>query len=252
MMVKFFRFLFSIYGFAIFLALMLLLFPFVVMASFFGTITGGNLIYKICRFWADVALFAWGIRHRNIFLAPKNPHKAVIFVFNHTSYMDIPMLLKAFRKQPIRILGKDGMAKIPIFGFIYRKAVVRVNRTSSEARSKSVSRLKAVLRQNISIVLAPEGTFNVTGKPLKKFYNGAFRIAIETQTDIQPVLFLDAYDRLSNKTIFSLNPGRSRAVFLPVIKVDNDNLVDEEQLKETVYKQMEAALITYQASWIKK
>ena len=251
-MVKFFRFLFSIYGFTIFLALMLILFPFVVIASFFGKITGGNFIYKICRLWADLALLFWGIHHCNIFRAPKSPEKAVIFVFNHTSYMDIPLLLKAFRKQPIRILGKAGMAKIPLFGFIYRKAVVMVDRSSAQARSKSVSRLKAILRQNISIVIAPEGTFNMTGKPLKSFYNGAFRIALETQTDIQPVLFLNAYDRLSSKSLFSLNPGRSKAVFLPLIKVDNNNLADEEQLKEMVYKQMEAQLIAYNASWIKK
>ena len=231
---------------------MLILFPFVVIASLFGKITGGNLIYKICRLWADLALFLWGIRHKNIFLAPKDPEKAVIFVFNHTSYMDIPVLMKAFRKQPIRILAKDAMAKIPIFGFIYRKATVMVNRSSSEARAKSVSELINVLQHNISVVIAPEGTFNMTSEPLKSFYNGAFRIALETQTSIQPVLFLDSNARLSNKSIFSLNPGRSRAVFLPTIKVDSDNLADEEELKEKVYNIMETELIAYQASWIKK
>ena len=251
-MVKFLKFLFSIYGFTIFLAIMLILFPFVVIASFFGKITGGNLIYKLCRLWADLAFLFWGIQHKNIFLAPKDTEQAVIFVFNHTSYMDIPVLMKAFRKQPIRILAKDGMAKVPIFGYIYRKATVMVNRSSGEARAKSVAQLKEVLQHNISVVLAPEGTFNMTGEPLKSFYNGAFRIAVETQTAIQPVLFLDAYDRLSSKSIFSLNPGRSRAVFLPAIKVDNDNLANEEQLKEKVYNSMQAQLIAYQASWIKK
>lgn len=251
-MVKFFRLLFSIYGFLVFLAIMLVLFPFAVLVSLFGKITGGNLIYKICRIWADTALFFWGIHHKNIFLAPKDPDNAVIFVFNHTSYMDIPLLLKAFRKEPIRILAKDAMSKIPIFGFIYRKATVMVNRSSSQARAKSVAQLKEVLEHNISIVIAPEGTFNMTGEPLKSFYNGAFRIALETQTAIQPVLFLDAYDRLSSKSLFSLNPGRSRAVFLPPIKVDNYTLADEEILKQQVYSNMEAQLIAYQASWIKK
>lgn len=251
-MVKILRFLFSIYGFTIFLVLMLILFPFVVLASFLGKITGGNLIYSICRIWADTSLFFWGIRHKNIFLAPKDKEQAVIFVFNHTSYMDIPLLLKAFPKERIRILAKDGMSKIPIFGYIYRKATVMVNRTSVEARAKSVSQLKDVLQHNISVVIAPEGTFNMTGHPLKSFYNGAFRIALETQTAIQPVLFLDAYDRLSSKSIFSLNPGRSRAVFLPPVKVDNDNLANEEQLKEKVYSVMGAQLIAYKASWIKK
>jgi 1-acyl-sn-glycerol-3-phosphate acyltransferase len=40
----------------------------------------------------------------------------------------------------------------------------------------------------------PEGTFNETNAPLKDFYDGAFRIAIETKTAVKPVLFLDAYE----------------------------------------------------------
>ncbi len=81
-------------------------------------------------------------------------------------------------------------------------------------RARSVIKLKAVLKKNISVVIAPEGTFNMTDKPLKEFYDGAFRIAIETQTPIKPILFLDAYDRLNYKSIFSFTPGRSRAVYL--------------------------------------
>lgn len=251
-MVKFFQFLFSIYAFIVFVALMLLLFPLVIVASFFGKVRGGNIIYNICRFWADAALFLWGMRHKNIFLAPKDTQHAVIFVFNHISYLDIPFLLKAFRKQPIRILGKAEMARIPIFGYIYKKATVMVQRSSSQARAQSVIQLKEMLKKNISIVIAPEGTFNMTGKPLKEFYNGAFKIAIETKTTIQPVIFLDAYDRLNYHSIFSFTPGRSRAVFLPPVKVYNDNLAEMEALKTKVFKSMEFYLRSYQASWINK
>ncbi len=245
------RFIFSIYGFIVFLALMFLLFPFVVIASFMGTIKGGNIIYNICRFWADAAMFCWGIRHRNIYIAPKVTDHAAVFVFNHLSYMDIPVLLKTFRRQPIRVLGKAEMAKIPIFGFIYRKSAVMVERSNSTARANSLSRLKASLRKNISIIVAPEGTFNMTNKPLKEFYNGAFNAAIETQTPIQPVIFLDAYDRMPYETIFSLNPGRSRSVFLEEIRVDGYTMDDVQLLKNLVYRRMEEAIIHYKASWIK-
>jgi 1-acyl-sn-glycerol-3-phosphate acyltransferase len=64
------------------------------------------------------------------------------------------------------------MGKVPVFGFIYRKATVMVQRGSTEARAKSVMQLTSVLRKNISIVIAPEGTFNLTHKPLKEFYDG--------------------------------------------------------------------------------
>lgn len=241
-------FIFSIYGFVVFVTIMLLLFPFIFIASLFGRVKGGNMIYSICRVWADIVLCLWGIRHRNIFEAPKAKDHAVIFVFNHISYIDIPFMMKAFRHEPIRILAKAEMAKIPIFGYIYKNATVMVDRESDAARTKSVHELKRVLSKNISVVIAPEGTFNMTHKPLKEFYNGAFKIAVETKTAIQPVLFLDAYDRLNYNSIFSLNSGKSRAVFLPEIAPGNDAQV----LKQKVYDEMEKGLIRYKASWIKE
>jgi 1-acyl-sn-glycerol-3-phosphate acyltransferase len=166
--------------------------------------------------------------------------------------MDIPILMSAFRYQHIRVLGKAEMTKVPIFGFVYKKAVVTVDRSDAAHRAKSVLMLKAVLKKNISVVLAPEGTFNMTDKPLKEFFDGAFKIAIETQTPIKPVLFLDAYHRLHYRSIFSLTPGRSRAVYLEEIPVtDYDGPNDTALLKQKVYDVMEAGLIKYKAGWIK-
>jgi 1-acyl-sn-glycerol-3-phosphate acyltransferase len=121
-----------------------------------------------------------------------------------------------------------------------------VDRESDAGRTKSVQQLKRVLAKNISVVIAPEGTFNMTNKPLKEFYNGAFKIAVETNTPIQPVLFLDAFDRLNYNSIFSLTPGRSRAVFLPEILPGTDMLL----LKLKVYDEMEKALVRYKVSWV--
>jgi 1-acyl-sn-glycerol-3-phosphate acyltransferase len=164
--------------------------------------------------------------------------------------MDIPILMSAFRYQHIRVLGKVEMTKIPVFGFIYRNSVVTVDRGDAANRAKSVSTLKAVLRKNISVVIAPEGTFNMTHQPLKEFYDGAFRIAIETQTPVKPVLFLDAYDRLSYKSIFSFNPGRSRAVYLQEIPVQEYGPADIAVLRNKVFDIMQAGLMKYKASWI--
>ncbi len=244
---KFFGIIFSMYAFTVFIAVMLLIFPFVIIASFFGKIKGGNMIYSLCRIWADVVMFLWGMYHKNIFEAPKVKDHAVIFVFNHISYIDIPIMMKALRKDPMRVLAKAEMAKVPIFGYIYRKATVMVDRASDEARARSVDQLKKILAKNISVVISPEGTFNMTYKPLKEFYNGAFKIAVEMQIPIQPILFLDAYDRLNYHSIFSLTPGKSRAVFLPEIKPGNDVPV----LKQKVYDAMEDGLLRYKASWVK-
>ncbi|MGG9972798.1 lysophospholipid acyltransferase family protein [Ferruginibacter sp. SUN002] len=241
---------FSIYGFVVFLLFMLIVFPIAVFLSFFGRIRGGNMIYKLCHWWTDCVTLLWGIFHKNLYKSPHDRNKQYVFIFNHTSYIDIPFLLKAIRNQHIRVLGKAEMAKIPIFGFMYRKAVVLVERDNAAARAKSVLQLKAIIKKGISIVIFPEGTFNMTNRPLKDFYDGAFRIAIETQTPIKPVVLLDAYDRLNYKSIFSLTPGRSRAVYLEEIPVDGLTLNDVTILKAKAYKLMEEKLIEYKANWI--
>ena len=210
------------------------------------------MINKICQLWADVIFILWAISHKNYFEVPHDRSKQYIFVFNHISYMDIPVLMKVIRKQHFRILGKAGVSKIPVFGFFYRNAVVMVDRSSAQKRTASVRQLKSVIRKNISVVIAPEGTFNTTGQPLKEFYDGAFRVAIETQTPIKPILFLDTYDRMSYLNVLSLTPGRSRAVYLQEISVDGLTVKDVGMLKEKVYKLMKEKLIFYKASWIKK
>ena len=247
-----FQIIFSIYALVIFLCWMFILFPLVVIASFFGKEKGGNMIYAICRFWAQACLLFWGIRHQNRFEAPHDATHPCIFVFNHISYMDIPILMASFKFQHIRVLGKAEMAKIPIFGFIYKNAVVTVDRSDAAHRAASVATLKRVLKKNISVVIAPEGTFNMGDTALKNFYEGAFRIAIETQTPIKPVLFLDAFDRMHYKSVFSVTPGKSRAIYLPQIEVKGYNVDQTSELKEKVYQIMEAGLNRYHASWIKE
>lgn len=244
------KFLFSIYGMANFLVVMVLIFPFIVIASFFGKVKGGNIIYSVCRFWGDACLFLDGVYHTNIYECAHDRSKPYIFVSNHISYFDIPVMMKAVRNQNMRILGKAEMAKIPIFGFIYRNACVMVKRDNIRQRSESVQQLKEVLKKRISVFICPEGTFNMTHKPLKDFYDGAFRIAIETQTPLKPILFLDSYDRLHYNSIFSFTPGRSRAVYLGETSTEGLTLHDVPLLKNKVYQQMEEGLIRYKASWI--
>lgn len=229
---------------------MLLLFPVFIAASFFGKVRGGNIIYDACRLWADAWMFLIGVSHKNIYEQKHDFSKQYIFVSNHISYMDIPVMMKAIRKQDFRILGKAELGKIPVFGFIFRNAAVSVERKNPEHRAKSINILKSILKKKISVFICPEGTFNETHKPLKEFYNGAFKIAIETQTPIKPVLFLDTYDRLNYKSIFSLSPGRSRAIFLQETETHNLSLNDVPLLKEKIFKQMEEELIKYKASWI--
>lgn len=249
---KVFRFFFSIYGFVVFLLWMFLLMPFFIYAFLQKKVKGGNLIYTLSRFWADAFFLMLGIRYSNIDEAPHDKNKEYIFVSNHISYLDIPMMMKVVRGQKMRILGKAEMNKLPVFGSIYKRGAVSVDRSSAKARSQSMKELIEYIYQKISVFICPEGTFNTTHHPLKKFYDGAFRIAIETQKPILPILFLDTYDRLNYKSIFSLNPGKSRSVHLAETETAGMTISDVPYLKEKIFKQMEDALIRYHASWIRK
>jgi 1-acyl-sn-glycerol-3-phosphate acyltransferase len=161
---RFLRPFYCIYAFGTFIVCMLLVIPLVVIASFFGKVRGGNFIYRLCSYWSDVWFFLIGIRHRNMYEYPHDNTKQYIFVANHISYLDAPVIVKTIR-QKVRALGKAEVSKVPLFGFIYRNAVVTVDRTSAAHRANSVRILKSVIRKGISIFIFPEGTFNETGKP---------------------------------------------------------------------------------------
>ena len=251
LLVKPFQIIYFIYASVCFVALMLIIFPFVIAVSFFGRIRGGNAIFRLCMLWGDCWFFLIGIWHRNIYESGEKQERQFIYVANHISYLDSAIIVEAIR-QPFRPLGKVEMSHIPVFGFIYRVCVVMVNRSNADHRAKSIRQLKSVLKKGISILVFPEGTFNETNRPLADFYDGAFRVSIETQTPIQPVLFLDTFDRMHYSNIFTLTPGRSRAVFLEPVLVTGLNQRDVRELKEKVFNSMEQKLLEYKASWIKQ
>jgi 1-acyl-sn-glycerol-3-phosphate acyltransferase len=254
--VKFFfrllQIIYCIYALLAFVVLMLIVFVLVLFALLFGKIRGGNLVYFICRIWGVCWYFLIGIKHKEIYEVPHDRSKQYIFVANHSSYFDIPSAMRCMH-QPVRVLGKYEMVKYPVFGLIYRAAAILVDRSDAEQRAESVRALKAAILRGISIFIFPEGTFNESDKPLKHFYDGAFRTAIDTQTSIKPILFVDNTKRLHWRSIFSLTPGVSRCVFLNEIKVDGYKAKEDVQrLKQKVYKIMEEGIIKYRKPNLKE
>ena len=242
--IKVLQFCYSIYCLISFIAVMLCIFPFVLLSLPFGKVKGGNMIYRLCTIWGRTWYLLIGMVHGEIYEAPHNRKKQYIFVANHISYMDIPPIVTGVH-QPIRALGKAEMVHVPIFGWIYRAAVILVDRSNATARARSIRALKAVLNRGISIFIFPEGTFNYSKKPLKHFYDGAFRIAIETQTPIKPLLFIDTLKRMHHRSLFELTPGLNRVVYLEEVPVAGLTKEDLPALKQRVYDMMEQGLKRY-------
>jgi 1-acyl-sn-glycerol-3-phosphate acyltransferase len=246
-----FRWLYVIYALLVFVAIMFVILPFFMILSWGGRFHGANRMIRLCMFWADCWMPLVFMRHKNYFEAPHDPNRPTVFVANHISYFDAIILVKTIR-QHFRPLGRVETATIPIFGFIYRNAIVTVDRNDPKNRADSVSKLKELLQKGISIFVFPEGTFNMTSSPLKSFYDGAFKIAIETRTPIKPILFLDGYKLMHYRNPLSLSPGLSRSIYLEEISVEGYTLDDISDLKRRVMDVMEKKLIEYQAPWINR
>ena len=236
--------LYSSYALLCFIITMFITLVVVLFSPLLGKRRGGNFVYFICKSWAVVWFFLTGIRFTELYESPHDTSQQYIFVANHISYVDIPAAVRVVH-QPMRILGKYEMVKYPVFGIIYRMAAIVVDRSSPERRAQSVRALKAALAKHISVFIFPEGTFNETREPLKSFYDGAFRIAIETKTPIKPLLFLDTHERMHYRGLLELTPGKCRCVYLAEISIENYTINNIKELRETVHKAMEEGLRRY-------
>ncbi|PZP43591.1 MAG: 1-acyl-sn-glycerol-3-phosphate acyltransferase, partial [Pseudopedobacter saltans] len=151
------HFFYVVYAFLMFFILMLWVAFFVFIFIFFPDPKSGNYIYKTCYLWAQVWFALIGIRHEIIYEDNCEVNKPIIFVANHQSYMDIPVTVHSL-KTSYRILAKIEMAKIPIFGFIYKKAAIMVDRSDRSKRGQSYLHLKEAIQNGISVFVYPEGT----------------------------------------------------------------------------------------------
>lgn len=242
---KLLQLIFCIYALLVFAMLTILSAIALILLIPFGKAKLSKRVYKVCRYWAQTWYIFIGVWHKEIYEANHDFKKPHIFVANHNSYMDIPPIVQ-LNHQPIRPLGKFESSKIPIFGWVYRAAVILVDRSSPEKRARSLRNLKAALHKRTSIFIFPEGTFSMTSQqPLKSFYNGAFKLAIEMQIPIQPILMIDAVDRMHFESVFSLTPGANRVVYLKTVEVSTYTLEDIEKLKTEVYQMMDEGMRRY-------
>ncbi len=158
-----------------------------------------------------------------------------VVVSNHSSMMDIPAMTPFFPGAN-KTIAKESMAKIPLFGWIYQKGSILVDRNSDGSRRRSYEEMKAVLlKKGLDMVIYPEGTRNRTGKPLKDFYDGAFRLAIETKKPIIPVVMFHTDTVLPPGKPFFLWPHPIEMHLLEPIDYKGKTI---EQLKTETRDQM--------------
>jgi len=172
-------------------------------------------------------------------------NKSYVFVINHTSFLDTPAIPIAI-PAPLVALGKAELKKIPIFSSIVSRWTVWVDRSSIESRKKSTQELMEILQGGTSVLVAPEGTRNNTEEPLLPFRYGPFRLAIEAQINILPVVIHDA-GKLMKRGSLLLTPGTIHSYCLPEVSVQGKTEADIEALTAEVHSLMKAKILELNA-----
>lgn len=165
--------------------------------------------FKLARFWARFILIGMGFNYKIIKDQVPDPKKSYMFIANHTSMADIMLMLVSV-KNPFVFVGKKELAKIPLFGFFYKRTCILVDRSSAKSRQAVFIRAQKRLKQGLSICIFPEGRVPEEHVILDSFKDGAFRLAINHQIPVVPMTFYDNKKRFSY-TFFSGGPGRMRA-----------------------------------------
>jgi 1-acyl-sn-glycerol-3-phosphate acyltransferase len=233
---------YAVYAVIIFLIGLFINFPFFLLISVGNNIAARRALYVIITYWAKSWLWLVGMPMRVAGAKPAIGRYVV--VANHISYLDAVVVFAGLPGY-FRALGKKEFSKVPLLGFLYRQIVIMVDRSSDHSRAKSMRLMWRVLKKESDILIFPEGTFNETGKPLKEFYDGAFRLALTTQTPILPVIFPDTLARWHYSAWWKIWPGRNRVVYLDPIAVEGMDMDSLPVLKKKVFNSMEAALLKY-------
>ena len=164
--------------------------------------------FKLARFWAKFILIGMGFNYKVEKDEVPDRNLSYMFIANHTSMTDIMLMLISV-KNPFVFVGKKELAKIPLFGFFYKRTCILVDRSSAKSRQAVFLRAQKRLKQGLSICIFPEGGVPEEHIILDEFKDGAFRLAIHHQIPVVPMTFYDNKKRFSY-TFFSGGPGRMK------------------------------------------
>lgn len=189
--------------------------------------------FKIAILWGKTILFVMGFRPKVVYEENIRPDTAYMFIANHASLIDV-MLMLAVMKNPAVFVGKKELVKLPVFGYVFRKTSIWVDRSSPESRKKVYIHARKKIEQGLGIVIFPEGLVPPREVILADFKNGAFKLAIEHQLPIVPMTFYDVKKRFSWK-FFSGWPGELRVKVHKFIQTEGLTLDDTEKIKKQAY-----------------
>lgn len=158
-----------------------------------------------------------------------------ILCANHFSYLDIALI--AYTPFTFVFVGKSSLTKIPLFGLMYKSLHITVDRAKIKSGYDTFRRSAAKLRAGQSLAIFPEGGIRSQNPPeMVRFKDGAFRIAIETQTPIVPVTLPHNWKIMPDNKSVSMFWKRNKVIYHQPISTEGYNIEDMESLKTRVHQ----------------
>lgn len=231
---------YSAYGLIVFALVFILLFPFFLLAIFVKPLekTAGFLNHV----WARLLFFFLFLNRSKIVYEEKLSHKQrYIFCANHFSFLDIPSI--GLINHNFKFIGKSSLKKIPLWGWMYGKLHILVDRNNLRDRHASWVKAKNAVENGFSIAFFPEGGILSQNPPeLARFKEGSFRIAVDAQIPIAPVTIHNNHLLLPDKQPLIMHPGViSVKVHKPIWPKGTDDKAVQD-LKESVRSVIEKEL----------
>ena len=198
-----------------------------------GRISAFRMITKI---WMTLFFFLSGCRLKIRGAENFEKGQNYIVICNHNSLFDVPVTTPFIPGPPNKTIAKIEMAKTPLFGLIYKRGSLLLDRKDPNSRRESFTKMKEVLNLGIHMCIYPEGTRNRSTEPLKEFHDGAFRLAKDTRKSIMPAVIFNTKKVLPPGKPFFFWPSRMEMHFLqPRQILDTDKTAD---LKVELFKLM--------------
>lgn len=242
-----FRALYSFYALAVFFITLIPVLILYLLIAWMPHNKRLRTVYVINFVWIKVWGLLTGIIIRIRGSEHKDPKQTYVFMSNHCNLLDIPMT-GSHIQHPFMPLIKKQLLNIPGLGQLFAMTSLPVDRTSQESRQRSFRRMVNAIETHTSILIFPEGTRNRTGKPLKDFYDGGFRLALHTQVPIIPVILLNIRD-LQPVDTFWLSPGMMTLQYLPAVPTKGLTDADLPALKEQVHSAMYDFIVEHDRSF---
>jgi len=209
-----------------------------ILASLFDRT--GNRVHQVARFWASGILFISRIKVAVKGLRHLDPEQSSIYMPNHLSNFDIPVLLAHLPVQ-FRWLAKTELFRIPVFGYALKRAgYIPIDRSNLRSAIASLQRAADIIRSGVSVVIFPEGTRSRDGE-LSGFKKGGFVAAKNSGVPITPIILRGTWEIMS-KTGLRIHPGEAVLEILPPIDAGEYRDRGKDELMACVRSAMVDAL----------